>query len=53
MRTVGASRDMAAKRRCAAALNGIHDLELAPTDVPCVCCTPGTTMVTEDIRDLQ
>ncbi|SFD50377.1 hypothetical protein SAMN04488523_101174 [Sulfitobacter brevis] len=65
MRAVGAPRDMTAKRRCAAALDGAHDFELIQVDVPCVCRTPplthasmccratGSTMVTEDIRDLQ
>jgi len=65
MRTVGAPRDMTAKRRRAAALDSTHDFELVPADVPhcpavvClqtmrggVCRTPGSTMVTEDIRDL-
>jgi hypothetical protein len=65
MGTVGASRDMTAKRSCAAALNGTHDFELVPADVPCVCRTPplthasmycramGSTMGTEDIRELS
>jgi len=44
---------MTAKLRCAAALNGTHDFELVQADVPCVCRTPGSTMVTEDIRNLQ
>jgi len=53
MRAVDAARNMTAKRRCAAALDGTHDFELVKADVPCVCRTPDSTMVTEDIRDLQ
>jgi hypothetical protein len=53
MGTVGAPRDMTAKRRCAAALNGTHDFELVQADVPLVCRTPGSTMITENIRNLQ
>tara|TARA_R110000823_G_scaffold286742_1_gene405065 strand:- start:977 stop:1174 length:198 start_codon:yes stop_codon:yes gene_type:complete len=53
MGAVGATRNMTAERRCAAALNRTHDLELVQVDVPSVCRTPGSTMVTEDIRDLQ
>jgi hypothetical protein len=44
---------MTAKRRRAATLNRTHDFELVQADVPSVCRTPGSTMVTEDIRDLQ
>ena len=47
MRAVGAPRDMTAKRRCAAALDGTHDFELVQADVALVCRTPGSTMVTE------
>ena len=50
---VFAARDMTAKRRGSTALNRTHDFELVPADVPCVCGTPDSTMVTEDIRDLQ
>jgi hypothetical protein len=66
MRTVNAPSHMPAKRCRTAALNGAHDFELVQADVPhcpavvClqtmrggVCRTPGGTMVTEDIRDLQ
>ena len=53
MRAVGAPRDMTAKRRCAAALNGTHDFELVQADMPSVCRTPGSTMGAEDIRDLR
>jgi hypothetical protein len=53
MGAVCAPRDMTAKRRRSAALDCAHDFELVQADVPCVCRTPGSTMVTEDIRDLQ
>ena len=53
MRAVGASRDMAAKRRCAAALNGIHDFKLGQVDVSRVCCAPSSTMGAENVCDLQ
>ena len=53
MRAVGAPRDMTAKRRCAAALDCAHHFQLVQADVPCVRRTPGSTMVAEDIRDLQ
>jgi len=52
MRTVNALGHMPAKRCRTAALNGAHDFELVQADVPCVCRTPGSTMVTEDICDL-
>jgi hypothetical protein len=53
MRAVGAARDMTAKRCGSTALNRTHDFELVQADVSCVCGTPDSTMVTEDIRDLQ
>jgi len=53
MRTVGAPRDMTAKRRGSTALNGAHNFELVQADVPCVCRTPGSTMGAENVRDLQ
>ena len=53
MRAVGAARDMTAKRRGSTALNRTHDFELVQADVSCVYGTPDSTMVTEDIRDLQ
>jgi hypothetical protein len=53
MGTVGAPRDMTAKRRCAAALNGTHDFELVQADVPLVCSAIRSTMVTKDIRNFQ
>ena len=58
MGAIGAARNMTAKRRCAAALNGAHDFELVQADVshcPAVVClqtmrggvcrTPGSTVV--------
>jgi hypothetical protein len=44
---------MSAKRRRAATLNGAHDFELVQADVALVCRTPGSTMITENIRNLQ
>jgi len=48
-----ADRDMATKRRGAAALDGAHHLELAETDMAGVGGTPRGPVVAEDIRDLQ
>jgi hypothetical protein len=53
MGAVCAARNMAAKRRCAAALNCAHHFVLGQVDVPCICRTPGSTMGAENIRDLQ
>jgi hypothetical protein len=53
MVAVGAARNMTAKRRCAAPLNGTHYFELVQADVPLVCRTPGSTIGAENIRDLQ
>lgn len=53
MCAVSAARNMSAKRRRAAALDGAHHLELVKADVPCVCPTPDSAMGAEDIRDLQ
>src|SRR5271155_4307793 len=53
MRTVLAARHMAAERRCAAALDGTHDLHLVEADVPGIGASPRRSMVAEYIRDLQ
>jgi hypothetical protein len=45
--------DMTAERRCAAALDGRHYLQLVEADVPGVGRTPRRPVVAEDIRDLQ
>ena len=52
-RLVLAARNMAAKRRRAAALDRRHDLHLAEADVAGVGFTPRRPVVAEDIRDLQ
>ena len=44
---------MPAERRRAAALDGIHDLQLLEADMAAVGVTPSGTVVAEDIRDLQ
>jgi hypothetical protein len=48
-----AARDMAAERRCAAALDRRHDLELAEAHMPGVGVTPHRSEVAEDIRDFE
>ncbi len=53
MTTLLASRDMAAERGSAAALDGRHHLELAEAHVARPGLAPGGAMGTEDIRDLQ
>jgi hypothetical protein len=53
MGTVGAPRDMTAKRRCTTTLDGAHDFELIQVDVSRVCRTPDCTMGAENIRDLH
>jgi hypothetical protein len=52
VRTVVAPRNMTAKRCRPAALNGTHYLKLVQVDVPGIGCTPSSTMVAEDIRNL-
>jgi hypothetical protein len=44
---------MAAERRCAAALDRTHDLDLAEADMAGIGFAPRCPMVAEDIRDLQ
>src|SRR4051794_16337740 len=44
---------MAAERRCAAALDRRHDLQLVQADVSGIGSTPRRSVVAEDIRDLQ
>ena len=51
--SLAASRDMAAERGGAAALDGRHDLELAETQMACLGLTPSRPVGAEDIRDLQ
>src|SRR6201998_3849365 len=48
-----AARDMAARRRRAAALDCAHHLQLVEADVSAVGFTPSGTVVAENIRDLQ
>ncbi len=48
-----ATRDMAAERRRAAALDRTHHLHLVEADVPAIGFTPCGTVVAEDLRDLQ
>ena len=51
--SVLAARDMAAERRCAAALDRRHHLQLAEADMTAVGLTPSGPVVAENIRDLQ
>ena len=53
MIAVLAARHMATERRGAAALDGPHHLELAEADMAGVRGTPCSSMVAEDIGDLQ
>jgi hypothetical protein len=48
-----AARNMPTERRCAAALDCTHDLQLLQADMAAVGITPSGTVVAEDIRDLQ
>jgi hypothetical protein len=52
MTAVLAARPVAAERRCAAALDGIHDLHLIEADVPGIGASPRRSMVAEYICDL-
>ena len=53
MPTVFTPRDMAAERRRAATLDGVHHLQLVEADVARIGRSPGSTMGAEDIRNLQ
>ena len=53
VRAVLASRDVAAKRRGAAALDCAHHLHLVEADVPGIGPAPRRPVVAEDVRDLQ
>ena len=53
MRARLATRNMTTERRCSAALDGTHHLELAKADVAGVGLTPSGPMGVEYIRDLQ
>src|ERR1700687_2148537 len=53
MRAVLAARDMPAERRCAAALDGCHHLQLVAADVTGMGLPPCRSVIAEDIRDLQ
>jgi hypothetical protein len=53
MSAVFAPRDMSAECRRATALDCTHHLHLTQANMPCVCRTPGTTVIAEDIRNLQ
>ena len=47
------ARHVTAECRGAAALDGVHHLELAEAHMAGIRGTPGSAMVAEDIRDLQ
>ena len=47
------TRNMAAERRCAAALDRTHDFELAEAHMAGVGLTPRRSEVAEDIRDFE
>ena len=47
------ARNVAAKRRCAAALDRTHDLQLAEAHMAGVGLTPRRSEVAEDIRDFE
>ena len=51
--TVVAALDVAAKRSCAANLDGRHDPSLGETDVAGVCRAPRLAVAAEDVRHLQ
>ena len=53
MGAVLAARNMAAKCRRAAALDGAHHLHLGEAHMAAVGFTPGGAVVAEDVRDLQ
>ena len=48
-----AAQDMSPQCRCAALLNGRHDLALRQAQVAALAVTPGCTMLAEDVGDLQ
>ena len=48
-----AACDVPAERRRAAALDGVHHLELVEADVTAIGLTPIVSVVAEDLRDLQ
>ena len=47
------ARNVSAERRCAAALDGTHHLQLAEAHVAAIGIAPSGTVVAEDVRDLQ
>ena len=51
-RRVLAARDMTSERRCAAALDGRHHLQLAEAHTGAIGLTPSGTVVAEDIYRL-
>jgi hypothetical protein len=53
MRAAFATRDMAAERRGAAALDRRHRLQLAEADMAGIGTAPGSAVRAENIRDLQ
>src|SRR6266853_6283761 len=53
VRAVLATRDMAAERRRAAALDGGHHLQLAEADVTGIGSAPRRTVAAENIRNLK
>src|SRR5215467_7731269 len=52
-RRVLAARDMTSERRCSAALDGRHHLQLAEAHTGAIGLTPSGTVVAEDIRNFQ
>jgi hypothetical protein len=48
-----AAFDMAAQRRCSAALDRRHDLQLAEAHMAGMGCTPNRPAVAEDVRHLD
>ena len=53
MITALAMQHMPAECRTTTCLNRRHHLELAETDMPLMCLTPGCALGAEDVRDLQ
>src|SRR5215469_16674893 len=52
-RRVLAACDVATERRCAAALDCAHHLQLVEAHMAAVGLTPSGTVIAEDVRDLQ
>ena len=52
-RWVLAAPDMPAERRCAAALDRTHHLQLVEADMPAIGLAPRRAVIAENVRDLQ